>query len=150
MKKPAGPLQLSLLDQFDKNLSRQDRLVDNLIDMIKMCKYYRTCTRFAYMPESKVDNLTFIMQGLARIAYEVAKDLPSYKGRGIMYFMKYTTDNVYVNMAEPKSIDEVKEQYMVAQSKIKTILMTNKEIISPSINYVNLILKTLDQLCYSK
>lgn len=102
--------QLSLTDIFDKQVRRQKRLVDDIFEMIKLVKMYRTHTSFSsiQMSAEAHDCWNEILYNLAVLAKTKSRAVIEYRSQNLEWFLEKTRDGVYLSMTTTPSDEQIR------------------------------------------
>lgn len=140
-------MQLSLLDQFEKSSTRQLKLVESLISLIKLFKYYRTCTRFAHMNEANIKMLSSILDTMVVLTYHSSIGLEFYKNKDLKYFKDISEEKVHLGMVDVPSKEDIQQYYINGSIRVRGLLRSNIDLLKDNLSKSNLLLSLLDKLC---
>lgn len=140
--------QLSLVNQFEKLARRDERLVDELLGVIKNFKYFRTNTRFAEVPNRDViaEHFSTILYWLGFLAFKKARFVESYKGKGLDWFLDQSREKAFLTVTETLSRQTLAEYYLKGESRLKTILWAYKDLLSDDRTITKKIFDNFDQI----
>ena len=106
--------QLDFLDKFDRDSTKQERVVELILQQIPNVKYLRSRIRFstAYDAQEKeipIGHVNNILYNLATIAWKRSRWISKYKYEHLTYFLDLTLDARVLNCTEAITREEVQE-----------------------------------------
>jgi hypothetical protein len=125
------PRQLDLLDQFDKGIKRDERLVNELLAALQNFKYFRINTRFSDVGhKQEIDGiLGQILYWVAFLAFKKARFIPAHKASTLDSFLKLTKEAEDLSVTEYLTPDTLSQYYQNGHRRLKTTFMIYKDLL---------------------
>lgn len=141
--------QLTLLDQFDKNIKRDERLVSELIKALLNFKYFKVNTRFSEI-HNKADiekELNNILYWVAFLSWKKSRYVPEYKDNwNLEFFLAKTKEASHVNVTEYLEPDTLSEYYQNGHRRLKSTFMVYKDLLVDERTITKRILDSFDNI----